>query len=633
MSFLTCLARPSRAQAAEAEVAAASSQLLSQGPGAEAAALSGAVVSTIHDPTALYWNPAGLTDAGGALAGEHMFLFDGARYDFIGLSVPSPYGTFGAGALQLNRDNIVARQTINDPGTTVSNTQSVYMAGYGHSLGKHWSAGATANVLDFNIAGYSGRGWGLDAGTQGRYWADEFEGLHRVVWNVGADVKNLIEPSVTLIDSADTYPREFRAGAAMSFQAASRALGSGVIDHDRASVMFSFRKVSGAPGLNPAIGLEYDYLHILAVRLGYNGYLSTGFGIQTPDGRFSLDYSLSDEPFSLDHRFTLTYRFAPPHARPEEVYQEIIDREFQAEKAQALETARQDYAQGEVDFKNQAYDKAQTWFSLAGFLEPGKPAPEKALKNARKAWRLQKIEDLSSDDTLNPAPGQEEQAYGNIAALLTLNVGAARGGDKEHLLRVLSSIEDRVGPDAYASYSLAAFGKGNAVARRLLAAGHIDEAKAMADTLQVVESSATAQQVAALEEAISAQSSSIRTTFDQLYRQQGGHCNTQLARAALAMLRAFPKEKNNQAEKALEDYRDEHPQSIQERFYLQKLYYLAALCYARGIQSTQASGDLNQAQGYLTDILSDDPANAQAYRLLDAVSMAQSAVTSNTTGN
>jgi len=616
MSFLTCLARPSRAQ-----VAAASSQLLSQGPGAAAAALSGAVVSTIHDPTALYWNPAGLADAGGALAGEHMFLFDGARYDFIGLSVPSPYGTFGAGALQLNRNNIVARQTINDPGTTVSNTQSVYMAGYGHSLGRHWSAGATANVLDFNIAGYSGRGWGLDAGTQGRYWADEFAGLNRVVWSAGADVKNLIEPSVTLINSADTYPREFRAGAAMSFQAASRPISSGVIEHDRASVLFVLRKVSGAPGLNPAIGLEYDYLDILTVRLGYDGYLSTGFGVQTPDGRFSLDYSLSDEPFSLDHRFTLTYRFEPPRAQPEEVYQEVVDHEFQAAKAEALETARLDYAQGELDFKNQIYDQAQTWFSLAGFLEPGNPKPAEALQNTQKALRLQEIEQFSTDDTLNPKPGEEEQAYGHIAALLEL-----KAANKAHLLRVLASIKDRVGPAAYDSYAVKTFNSSSAAARRLLAAGHVDEAKTIADTLQVVESSATAPQVAALEAAISTQDSSIRGTFVRLYGQEDGRCDEKLAGAALALLRAFPGERNKRAKKALEDYRAEHPESIRERFYLSKLYYLAALAYAQGTQSSQASDDLPRAERYLAEILSDDPANARAYRLLDAVSLSSSAV-------
>src|SRR5208282_3773346 len=92
-------------------------ELLSQGPGAEAAALAGTVVSTVHDPTALFWNPAGLAAAGGTVSGEHHFLFDGARYDFLGLSVPSKIGTFGLGALQLNRGDIIARTAIDDPGT------------------------------------------------------------------------------------------------------------------------------------------------------------------------------------------------------------------------------------------------------------------------------------------------------------------------------------------------------------------------------------------------------------------------------------------------------------------------------------------------------------------------------------
>ena len=609
MSFMVSLAYPVKAQ-----VAAAGSQLLSKGPGAPAAALAGAVVSTVHDPTALYWNPAGLSGAGGALSAEHLFLFGGARYDFIGLSVPSPFGTFGLGALQLNRDNIVARTAIDDPGYDVSNTQSVYMAGYGKNIGRHWSVGATANILDFNLAGYSGMGWGLDAGTQGRYWADQFLGLNRVVWNAGADAKNLIEPSVTLIDAADTYPREFRAGAAMSFQAASRPLGSGVIEHDRAGVMVSFSQVAGAPGIEPAIGLDYDYLRILTVRLGYDGYLAAGFGLRTPNGRFEFDYSMSDKPLSLDNRFTLTYRFEPPKARPEEIYREIVDEEFEATKAEALEAERQNYAQGEEDFKNQAYSNAENEFALAAFLEPDSALPAKALKLAKKARRLEEISRLSHEDTLNPGPGQEEQAYDNITDLLNLDAGGT-----DRLLRVLEVIRERVGDAAYDGYCSAAFDKGNLAARRLLAVGRIQEAGQIADTLKVVESSATAPEVAALEQAISTQSSSLRGAFDRLCTQDQDGATPALARAALAALRAFPNDRGEvkKARKALRRYREQHPEPVREIFYLQKLYYLAALAYANRTQ-----GSLGQAQDYLTQILSDNPADAQADRLLDAVSLA-----------
>ncbi|MDE1976436.1 MAG: hypothetical protein KGI84_04155 [Elusimicrobia bacterium] len=612
IAFLPILGRPAAAQ-----VAAASTQLLSQGPGAQAAALSGAVVSTVRDPSALYWNPAGLAHAGGALSGEHLFLFGGARYDYIGLSVPTPFGTFGAGALQLNRDNIVARSAIDDPGYDVSNTQSVFMAGYGRDFGRHWSAGTTADMLDFNIAGYSGTGWGLDAGTQGRYWSDHFLGLNRVVWNVGADVKNLIEPSVRLMDSADTYPREFRAGAAMSFQAASRPESSGVIEHDRAEVLFSARQVAGAPGLYPALGLQYDYLHVLTVRLGFDGYVSAGFGLRTPDGRFELDYSMSDKPLSLDHRFTLTYRFEPPGAAtPEDVYKEVIDQEFQDAQAEAREAARQSYVQGETDFTNQDYSKAIDDFALAGFLNPDDSDAAKSLEHAREAQRLKDIAALSSDDTLNPASGDEAAAYGDIAALLGLD-----SGDKDRLLRVLGRIKARVGPAAYDVYCSSAFAKGSQAALRLLAAGRVEDAKKMTDTLAVIESSQTASQVAALEEKISAQGSAVRGAFDWIYRGDGTRTDASLPRAALALLRAFPhdREADEAAQKALAGYRADHPLGIRRQFYLKKLYYLAALAYTGGTVD-----DLNRASGYLKEILSDDPANIRADRLLSAVQLKQS---------
>ena len=77
--------------------------LLTRGPGAEAAALGNSIVSMVRDPRRCTGTLPGLANAGGAVMGEHLFLYDGARYNFVGLSVPSHLGAFGMGAIQLDR--------------------------------------------------------------------------------------------------------------------------------------------------------------------------------------------------------------------------------------------------------------------------------------------------------------------------------------------------------------------------------------------------------------------------------------------------------------------------------------------------------------------------------------------------
>jgi len=591
---------------AQSVVGANSAQLLSQGPGAEAAALGGTVVSTVHDPTALYWNPAGLTEAGGTVAGEHLFLFGGARYDFVGLSVQSQVGSFGVGAVQLNQGNIVARTTIDDPGTDVSNTQSVYMAGYAHTLGEHWSAGVTGNVLDYNVAGYSAKGWGVDVGTQGHYASDDFLGLPRVVWSLGASVKNLIQPQVTLMDTAEDYPRELRAGAAMSFETAARPQSSGVIEHDRASLLFSVHQVAGDPGLNPAIGMAYDYLGVLVFRLGYNGNLSGGMGFHTFDDTFSLDYSMENDPLTLNYRFTISYRFDKPARKPQEKFREIIDDEYAQAKAQAESLAKENYAAGQTFFRDQKFHEAEGSFQLASLLTPEDKSMSEAYRRAHEAFRVQETHRLSDSFLDHPAPGEEDRAYFGIPERLGLNVS---GDDRSALARKLPAAAQRLAPERAAQLYREVVDTSTATARQLLAAGHAAAAGQVADMLSVIVSSQDALAVAMLAQDAASQANAVRKDFEDLSAQQVGHADARLARAALAFLRAFPDDAANaaRARAALEVYRDEHPLTIKERFYILKLYYLAAAVYAR-----RTDRDLQNAGRYLSEVLTRDPANEDA---------------------
>lgn len=594
-------------------VGAASTQLLSQGPGAEASALAGSVVSTIHDPTALYWNPAGLADAGGMVAGEHLFLFDGARYDFLGLSVPSRFGTFGLGAIQLNRGNIVARAAIDSPGYTVSNTQSDYMVGFGRRLGEHWSVGATGNVLDFNLAGYTDNGWGLDTGVQAAYPQEDFWGLKRLVWSFGAQIKNLVEPKLALMADSETFPRELRGGAGLSFQAASRPSASGIISHDRAMILVSMRRVSGDPALYPGLGLSYSCHNLLVFRLGYDGYISAGAGFHTSDGRFALDYSMANKPLSLDHRFTISFRFAPAKARPHESYEEAVDDEYARAKGRADSLAKETFNAAQTLFKDQNYRSALEAYRLAALLEPADKEMAATYRRAAETYRRAEIRKLSTDATLAPVPGQEAQAYQSIARLLDL--GADNKGE---LAARLQRLAQRLPPPEYIQLAQRSFDERAQAARRLVALGHVSDAQVIADTLEIIKSSEAALGVQLLRDDIATKGASIRQTFDELAaRDEADRSTTALARAALALKRAFPDDGKAvaRAEEALAHYRSAYPLSIKERFYLRKLYYLAAMRFAK-----RQDGDQRYGQDFLEEILRRDAADCDADTLLDAMS-------------
>ena len=589
-------------------VGANSAQLLSQGPGAEAAAEAGAVVSTVHDPTALYWNPAGLAEAGGEVSGEHLFLYGGARYDFVGLSVQSQVGSFGLGALQLYRGDIVARSAIDDPGSAVSNSQAVYMLGYARSLSEHWSAGVVGNVLDYNVAGYAAKGWGLDAGVQGHYSADDFLGLKRVQWSLGGAVKNLIQPQVTLMDTAEYYPRELRAGAAMSWETASRPQPTGEIDHDRATVLLALHQTAGDPGLGPAIGAAYDYLGILVFRAGYDGNVSGGVGFHLND-QFFLDYSMEDQPLALDYRFTISYRFAQPAGKPREIFREVIDDEYAEAKAQAESLAKESFASGSDLFRDQKYREAEEPFRLAALLTPDDERMRAAYRRAREAFRVQQMHRLSTDAILDPAPGQEEKSYLGLAELLELD-----GENRRSLGLKLHAAARRLPAERLAPLYHEVVDASTAAVRLDLSAGRLSDAQRVADALTVLVDAQDASLAAGLSRDVSTQAAAVRDRFEELSSRQGGGAD--LSRAALALMRAFPDDASTlaRARAALERCRDENPLTIRESFYLKKLYYLAAAGYAR-----RANSDLRDEIGYVREILSRDPSDEEADALLNAM--------------
>ena len=585
--------------------------ILSQSPGAQGAALGRAAVAVVQDPTALHWNPAGLAGAGGAVTGEHLFLYDGARYDFIGLSVPSRLGTFGMGALQLYRGDITARATIDDPGYKVTASQANYMAGFARNIGEHWAAGATFNMLSANLAGYKDRGYGADAGARFESRSEDIWLLGRPLWSAGAVIKNLLAPRLKLDSDSEVLPRELRGGLSVAFDGFSRvSLNAGSIRKDRAMLGLGLSKLVGEAELRFGLGASYTLQDMLTLRLGLDDGFAVGVGFKTADGRFGVDYALEDRPLSKKHRFTLTYRFMKSTAAPAAPVAEIQDEEYARAKGRSEALGAEAYTRGQELFKAQRYEEAVESLASAAILKPEDGEARELYRRSIEVRQREDIRNLREKFDQQATVRVSTGAYHTLAKLIRY-----KPADCERLLEQARHMAEKLDADAR-----------EAVSAQIVAAGADDVHGALARGLdtQAVADTAWLQSVAASTQAkIAARELSAETTrlskerrtrlevAIERARKSGQHGRALLA--AFSLSRSYPDDAASARilDEARRDYAAILRLSAKDRIYIRKLYYLAAVAWTKK--------DAERARDLLDELRRRDATDANAAALMDAM--------------
>ena len=306
--------------AAGQKVGTSSMQFLSVAPDARAMGVGTAYSAMAGGAHALYWNPAGLTQASGhdlALDRVDYFL-DAAHYGVAyGLSTGSA-GHMGVhfyladmGSFQETRVDHLG--FVDQGGTQVYNpgltgatfTLRSWVAGlsYARAFTDQFSAGLTAKVAREDL-------WLADAQAIlfdfGMTYATGFRSLR-----IGASVMNFGAP-VKYGEDAYPVPLLFRLGGAMDIVGAGALIASGT----------SSRLTASFDVIQPndydqqwAAGMEYAFLERLMVRAGYQhnydiASYSFGLGVQQSIAivRLGVDYSYSDmsEAFGAIHRLGVT---------------------------------------------------------------------------------------------------------------------------------------------------------------------------------------------------------------------------------------------------------------------------------------------------------------------------------------
>lgn len=160
-----CIFLPDPGRAQQGSTAA---QFLKIGVDARAAAMGQAVVATVSDFSAMYWNPARLARLQGmGLMFSHVSWFAEMQHDFVGFAVPMRASTLGFGIITLNMGEIEIT-TVEEPMGTGSFFDASDLAlslSYARQMTDKFSVGVTAKYIRQSIHNEVANGIGFDIGT------------------------------------------------------------------------------------------------------------------------------------------------------------------------------------------------------------------------------------------------------------------------------------------------------------------------------------------------------------------------------------------------------------------------------------------------------------------------------------
>ncbi len=279
--------------------------------GARGTALGSSFAALADDPTALYWNPAGITQIPGtSAAASYTAMFAGINHSFAGITfgISDNYKA-GISATALSSGDIEVTTLFDQKGTGgfYSATDLAIAATIAGQLTDQFSFGATGKVVSMSIADVSASGVAFDFGT---LYDPGFLGLKIAfaVQNLSAPLKysgpDLVErgrtdpitgnrePDVELESSTVSLPLAFRAGLSADLL---QDEGGG---HSLKG-LGEFTTTSNLPE-QLGVGVEYVWKNLLAARVGYqlgspDAYgLSGGIGLNYESGAFNanLDYAI-----------------------------------------------------------------------------------------------------------------------------------------------------------------------------------------------------------------------------------------------------------------------------------------------------------------------------------------------------
>lgn len=159
--------------------------------GARAAALGGAVVACIDDPSALFWNPAGIVGVRSTgVFFSHTPWWATTRMNSAALAASfEDIGSIGVSLSILSMDKMEVTTELEPEGTGQMFDAGDMMIGvtYARRLTEDFSVGITAKYVNQRIWNEAANGWAVDIGTQYRIGFEDLT-LAMSMMNFGPDM-------------------------------------------------------------------------------------------------------------------------------------------------------------------------------------------------------------------------------------------------------------------------------------------------------------------------------------------------------------------------------------------------------------------------------------------------------------
>ena len=297
MALMVCAATA----AAEEENGGAPGSWLSQYVTARTIGLGGAFVGVADEASAVVWNPAGLALlVPNELRFETARLFEDTSINAFNFAVPgNKLPSFGLSIVSLSSGNFEKTNELNDPLGTFKEGETAYIFSMAKAINTRLAVGTNVKLARQSVEDFTGTGVGFDVG-----------GLYNVTpaIKVGVAVLNIGGPNITLRDTKETYPIEFRAGFSAQVL---RGRGLLTTEVDQAD----------GPGVRFRSGTEYWVQPSIGLRIGMDDQEPAGGLSYRFASKYQFDYGVMDHPLGLTHRLGLTYRFggffASAKAEPE----------------------------------------------------------------------------------------------------------------------------------------------------------------------------------------------------------------------------------------------------------------------------------------------------------------------------
>jgi long-subunit fatty acid transport protein len=277
------------------ESGSTTANFLNIGVGARAMGMGGAFTSIADDPSAVFWNPAGLRGIeNGQAEFSHYSWYQDVKVENLQLALPGKKFSFGAGLTYLDFGEIQTYDEAGTPGEALSMHSLALAFSISTDITENISGGVTVKYIEQSFDLVKGTAIAGDIGMMARF-GDIRTGL--AITNFGSKVK--------FVEVKEDLPTAVRAG--LSFR------------HFNGRALFSFEghaPFSGKSSFHQ--GIEFMVLEQLYARSGFayqtNALPGTsalsynlGAGVTYGAGRFDYTFAPSDD-FGNDtvHNFSIS---------------------------------------------------------------------------------------------------------------------------------------------------------------------------------------------------------------------------------------------------------------------------------------------------------------------------------------